>query len=193
MLPIGYWYIPHCILMFRCFFDVFAISLQLMCHTGVIIYQWCSAFESELLELMDVSFYDFGNLVRSCFVSKEIVKVNLWQSYCEDWKTVGIKNICYNSSWLILLFSSSSISSLIFNILNNKWFQYWIVLYCPASTHNSTTFYTHTWIHTLKLTHWLPRHTTRRLLSTTLRATSEGYMTKCVLPLLTSPCWQGGD
>ncbi len=70
-----------------------------------------------------------------------------------------------------------------------------IVLYCPTSSHNSSTFYSH--IHTYtytytKLTHWLPRHTTRRLLSTNLRATSEGSMTKWDLPLLTSPCWKGG-
>ncbi len=49
----------------------------------------------------------------------------------------------------------------------------------------------HTYIHTIKLTHWLPRHTTRKLLSTTLRATSEGSMTKWDLPLLTSPGWHG--
>jgi hypothetical protein len=37
--------------------------------------------------------------------------------------------------------------------------------------------------HTLKLTRWLPRHTTRRLHSTTLRATSEGSMTKVGLAI----------
>jgi hypothetical protein len=63
-----------------------------------------------------------------------------------------------------------------------------IVLYCPNSTHNSTTFYSHIHIyihklHTLKLTRWLPHHTTRRLLSTTLRATSEGSMTKLGLAI----------
>jgi hypothetical protein len=41
----------------------------------------------------------------------------------------------------------------------------------------------HTYIHTLKLTRWLPRHTTRRLLSTTLRATSEGSTTKVGLAI----------
>jgi hypothetical protein len=55
------------------------------------------------------------------------------------------------------------------------------LLYCPTSTHNSTTFYNH--IPTLKLTRWLPRHTTRRLYSTTLRATSEGSVTKVGLAI----------
>ena len=41
----------------------------------------------------------------------------------------------------------------------------------------------HTYMHTLKLTRWLPRHKTRRLLSTTLRATSEGSMTKVGLAI----------
>jgi hypothetical protein len=36
---------------------------------------------------------------------------------------------------------------------------------------------------TLKLTRWLPRHTTRRLYSTTLRATSEGSMAKVGLAI----------
>ena len=57
------------------------------------------------------------------------------------------------------------------------------MLYCPTSTHNSTTFYTFTYIHTLELTRWLPRHTTRRLLSTTLHATSEGSVTKVGLAI----------
>jgi hypothetical protein len=59
------------------------------------------------------------------------------------------------------------------------------VFIVPTSTHNSTTFYNHihTYTYTLKLTRWLPRHTTRRLYPTTLRATSEGSMAKVGLAI----------
>ncbi len=43
--------------------------------------------------------------------------------------------------------------------------------------------FTITYINTLKLTRWLPRHTTRRLYSTTLRAMSEGSVTKVGLAI----------
>jgi hypothetical protein len=46
--------------------------------------------------------------------------------------------------------------------------------------------------HTLKLTRWLPRHTTRRLHSTTLRATSEGSMTKVGLAIADKSVLKGG-
>jgi hypothetical protein len=53
----------------------------------------------------------------------------------------------------------------------------------PTIPPHFTMTYTYTYIHTLKLTRWLPRHTTRRLLSTTLRATSEGSMAKVGLAI----------
>ena len=53
----------------------------------------------------------------------------------------------------------------------------------PTIPPHFTITYIHTYIHTLKLTRWLPRHTTCRLLSTSLRATSEGSMTKVGLAI----------
>ena len=62
-----------------------------------------------------------------------------------------------------------------------------IVLFVPTPPTIPPIFniytYIHTFTHTLKVTHWLPRHTPRRLLSTTLRATSEGSMAKVGLAI----------
>ncbi len=49
----------------------------------------------------------------------------------------------------------------------------------------------HTYTHTLKLTRWLPRHTTRRLFSTFYASCLKDPWPRWNLPLLTSPGWQG--